>query len=87
LRDEFDEEEVDRNDNTFDLNAGVSWSPFNWMTLGLSYSYTNFKTDSNTRDDFVENRGIFTVTLTTPYRSRQIQQENTREIIEARIFQ
>ena len=87
VRDEFDEELVDRNDNTFDLNAGVSWNPLNWMTLGLSYSYTNFKTDAATRDDYVENRGIFTVTLTTPYRSRQIRQENTREIIEARIFQ
>ncbi|MCK5098214.1 MAG: TonB-dependent receptor [Desulfobacteraceae bacterium] len=87
LRDEFDEEQIDRNDNTFNLNAGVSWSPLNWMTLGLSYSYTNFKTDAAARDDYVENRGIFTITLTTPYRSQRIQQENTREIIEARIFQ
>ena len=87
LRDEFDEELIDRNDNTFDLNTGVSWSPLNWMTLGLSYSYTNFKTDAFARDDYVENRGIFTVTLTSPYTSRQIRPENTREIIEARIFQ
>lgn len=86
LRNEFHEELIDRNDNTFNLNTGVSWNPLNWMTFGLSYSYTNFKTNSNTRDDYIENRGIFTVILTSPYHSRRIQQENTREIIEARIF-
>jgi hypothetical protein len=85
-RDEFNEELIDRNDNTFELNTGVSWSPLNWMTFGLSYSYINFKTDAVTRDDYVENRGMFTVTLTTPYHSRSVQRENTREIIEERIF-
>ena len=87
LRDECYEEQADRIDNTSNLSAGILWNPLNWITFGLSYSYTNFKTDADIRDDYVENRAIFTVTLTTPYRSRQIQPENTREIIESRIFE
>ncbi len=85
LRDEFDEELIDRNDNTLDLSAGARWSPLNWMTLGLSYSYINFKTDAVARDDYVENRVSLTVTL-TPYRSQRIRTENLRENIESRIF-
>ena len=87
LRDDFNEELVDRVDNTLNLGAGISWNPLKWMTLGLAYSYTNFKTDTIARDDYVENKAIFTVTLTIPYSSRRIQPENTREIIESRIFQ
>ncbi len=90
LRDEFDEELADRVDNVFDLSAGVIWSPLNWLTLGIYYSYTNFKTDATVRDDYVENRATFTVTL-IPYRPRRIQPHatpgETRENIETRIFE
>lgn len=46
-RDEFDEEQSDRIDHTFDPGPGVNWRPLRWMTLNMSYSYTNFQTDAS----------------------------------------
>ena len=86
LREQFDEELTDRVDNIFNLSTGILWNPLNWMTFGLSYSFTDFKTDTDARDDFVENRVMLTATFTIPYHSRHVQPENTRAMIEERIF-
>lgn len=56
-RDEFDDPEVDRVDNTLEFGAGLSWAPWKWMSVDMSYSFEDFSTDDEKRENYQENRG------------------------------
>jgi len=84
-RDEYHEEPVDRLDNTYELSAGISWTPLRWMSWNASYTYTNFETDAQTRDDYEENRATITVSL-YPYQPARSKDTPTRENVESKIF-
>jgi len=84
-RDEFEEEQADRTDHIWNLNAGINWNPLRWMELDLSYAYKVFETDEQIRDDYEENRVILSVTL-TPYHPVKVSGRETRDLIEGRIF-
>lgn len=60
-RDEYEDPEVDRVDNTVDFGAGLSWTPLRWMTLNFDYEFTDFDTDSHENEEYRENRGTVTV--------------------------
>ncbi|MEA1968952.1 MAG: hypothetical protein U9N77_12140 [Thermodesulfobacteriota bacterium] len=87
LRDEFDQPDVDRVDNTFDFGAGFAWVPLKWLQIDLTYFFTDFATDSADRDDYHENRATLTVSLvpSQPLRIKPGANEN-REYFENRIF-
>jgi hypothetical protein len=58
--DEEDAEDVDTNE--VQATAGLGFLPFRWMTLRLEYQF-NYYDETNTDNDYTENRGLFTITL------------------------
>jgi hypothetical protein len=83
--DQYDDPLVDREDNTFSIGAGLVWSPLQWLTLNLSWAFTDFNTDSGTREDYQENVGFFTITM-TPSAPVRFQQSTPRATLENRLF-
>ena len=57
-----------REDEVVRGGAGISIQPLQWMTIGLNYQIRSV--DSTTEENYVENKGILTVTLAPalPYR-------------------
>jgi hypothetical protein len=57
-----------REDEIIRGGCGLSIQPLQWMTIGLNYVIRSV--DSTTEEDYVENRGILTVTVSpdVPYR-------------------
>jgi opacity protein-like surface antigen len=66
---EYDDPEVNREDKTMNLGAGLSWSPLKWLKFDLSYAYIDFQTDSSQRGDYTENKATFSLTLITSKKS------------------
>lgn len=65
-RDEFNEPDVNRVDNTLEFGTGFIWSPYLWINIRLDYLFIDFETDSSEREDYQENRGTLTISL-SPY--------------------
>ena len=84
-RDEYDESDVDRNDQTLDGALGLVWSPLRWLRLDLTYEMEKFETDSPDRDDFLENRGTFKVSL-IPLNPIPVKPGDERIDMETKIF-
>ncbi|MGM0644738.1 MAG: outer membrane beta-barrel protein [Thermodesulfobacteriota bacterium] len=89
-RNEYDEVQSDRVDNTFDVNAGLNWRPLRWMTVRMSYSYTDFDTDGAGREDYEENKGMIKVSI-SPWKPIRMKPADptpaqTREAVETKIF-
>jgi hypothetical protein len=85
LRDEFDEPDVDRVDNTLDFALTLSWSPLRWINIRLAYEFEDFDTDSVITNDYQENKGTITVRF-YPLRPLRLEDAISREDIENRIF-
>lgn len=82
---EFDEPGVDRKDNTLGLGAAVIWEPLQWLSVRVSYAFTDFETDDNLRDDYQENMGMVMLRF-TPSRPVRFDPENPRSVLEERLF-
>ncbi len=82
---EFQEQAVDRQDDTMEIGAGFTWLPLRWMVLNLSGSHLDYNTDA-LRGDYKENRVTFFVRLVpeTPIRPDKIISRNS---LEKQIFQ
>jgi len=82
---QFDDPLVDRNDFLLTFGVGLDWIPLRWLSLNLAYSYNDYKTDDQGRDDYQEKviRIAATFTPTTPLRGRV---PDTRTQTETRIF-
>ena len=83
--DQFDDPVVDRRDNTLGLGAGLVWSPLQWLSLSLSYAFTDYNTDTNTREDYQENVGMFTITM-SPSQATRFGTSTPRADLENRLF-
>ena len=83
--DRYDEPLVDREDLTLEFGAGLVWSPLQWMTLNLSWVFTDFETDSNAREDYQENVGLFSITV-SPSTPVRYQSSTPRATLENRLF-
>lgn len=83
---QFDMPGIDRQDNTLGLGGGLVWAPLQWLTLNLSYSFTDFDTDAGTRDDYQENVGMFTVRV-SPERPVRFRNSTPRAELEDRLFE
>jgi len=74
-QDKYEDEDPVRRDKTTRGGVGLTYDYERWLSsnidfsIRVEYSYRNF--DSNIENDYVENRGLFTITLTSsqPYRS------------------
>jgi len=53
--------EKDQTDHRFQFNAGIGYLPTRWMNIRLGYSLNIY--DSNTSENYYENRAMLTVTL------------------------
>jgi opacity protein-like surface antigen len=82
---QYDEPIINRQDNTFGLGAGLVWNPLQWLTVNLSYSFTDFNTDDPIREDYQENVGMLTISM-TPSRPVRVQSANPRAALENRLF-
>jgi opacity protein-like surface antigen len=76
---------ADRTDNTLDLGAGLVWTPLNWLSIDLSYSFIDFNTDAARRDDYQENIGSLSIRLTPPQPVR-FTDTNPRRSLENQVF-
>lgn len=85
VRDEYDEPDVDRTDDTVNAAAGMLWGPFSWMQVSLLYEYEDYKTDAPERESYYENRGTVTVIL-YPRKPPEYGKADSRENIENRIY-
>ena len=81
----YDQLLVDRVDKTLEFGAGLVWAPLQWLTLNLSYEFTDFNTDANRRGDYQENVGLFTITV-TPSTPVRYQSSTPRATLENRLF-
>ncbi len=84
--DQFDEPTVNRKDKTLGMGAGLEWNPLRWMEVRLTYEFTDYKTDDTAREDFQENVGMFTISLTPPTPVR-FDSSNNRAVLEDRLFE
>jgi hypothetical protein len=63
LQNEYHELISDRIDNRTTLGTGLSWNPLKWLQFNLRYTYTDFTTDTNERDEYTENKATFSVSF------------------------
>ena len=69
---QYIDEDPEREDKITRVGAGLSMQVLEWMSLGLNYAYR--KVDSTMdEDDYEENRGLITITLSPsrPFRTSQ----------------
>jgi len=62
-RDQFDDPDVNRVDDTGQLGAGLTWAPWKRVNIDLGYTFEDFSSDDDAMEDFQENRGTVMVTL------------------------
>ena len=60
---DFQEQDVDRQDDTAEIGGGLVWNPLKWLQFGLNASHTNFKSDDSQREDYEENKVTFYIKL------------------------
>ena len=82
---EFHESAVNRKDNTINLGGGLSWLPLKWLRFNLSYSYTDFNTDTSQRGDYAENKATFSISF-IPTRPVRLKLSPSRQSLETEIF-
>ena len=75
----------DRQDNTLGLGAALSWSPLQWLSFNLSYSFIDFDTNDTAREDYQENVGMFTISM-TPSQAVRFGEADSRQELEGRLF-
>jgi hypothetical protein len=56
---------VERTDDLFGAEIGLTYSPLTWASCNLNYRYRNLESD-DPEDEYEENRVTFYITLTTP---------------------
>lgn len=61
-------------DDNYGAGCGLQWQPYPWLGFSLSYSFRKLDSGRSTElyeTSYVENRGLFTITLTTsrPWRN------------------
>ncbi len=86
VRDEFTQPDVDRTDNTLNLGTGLTWSRWRWATIEFAYSYEDYRTDSDQREDYQEHRGTVTFRLHSVFDWTGQGEGPTREAVESRIY-
>lgn len=84
-RAEFYETLVDRKDNYGTIGAGLSWTPLQWLRIGLNYSFTDYQTSSSSREDYRDNRVFFSIGL-IPEQPIRPDREITRQSFDDRLF-
>lgn len=82
---DFQEEDVDRRDDTAKIGAGITWAPLKWLELSADASHTNFDTDGSQRDDYEENKIFFMIRL-IPEKPIRPDKVLTRKSLENDIF-
>ncbi|MFK5954681.1 MAG: hypothetical protein QM498_16635 [Desulfobacterium sp.] len=85
-RDEFIEPVVNRIDTSWQAGAGLTWSPWRWGDVLMSYGYEDFNTDSSQREDYQEHRGTLTFQVHPTYAWDGGREESTPEEINQRIY-
>ena len=82
---QYDDPVVNRQDNTLGIGAGLIWAPLQWLSLNLSYRFTDFDTDDAVREDYQENIAMLTISM-TPSRPIRAQSSNPRATLENQLF-
>ena len=62
-RDLFDDPDVNRVDDTFEMGAGLTWFPWKWMQIDLDYTYEDYQSDAPLIEDFQEHTAMVMLTL------------------------
>ncbi len=82
---DYKEDAADRKDTTTSVGGGLSWDPLKWLRFNLSYTYTDFNTDTDERGDYTENSGEFSVSF-IPQQPVRVQFSPSRQSLENDIF-
>ena len=78
---EYNELTSDRMDDETTLGGGFSWNPLKWLQFNLTYTYTDFDTDTNERGDYKENKATFSVSF-IPVRPVRIVNSPARQALD-----
>jgi len=65
--------------------AGFSWLALKWLKFNLTYSYTDFDTDTNQRGDYTENKATFSVSF-IPEKPVRMKASPSRQTLENAIY-
>lgn len=76
---------ADRRDTTKTVGAGLVWAPLRWLSISLALSLTGFDTDTTDREDYTENTGTLTITM-TPFQPLRMEGTDERRVLEDRLF-
>jgi hypothetical protein len=82
---DFEEDDIDRKDQTTEIGVGLTWIPTRWLQFSLNGSHINFDSDDAQRNDYTENRIFFSITL-TPEEPIRATFTPSREYLEERLF-
>ncbi|WDP90783.1 MAG: outer membrane beta-barrel protein [Desulfobacter sp.] len=82
---DFQEQNVDRQDDTVEIGGGLTWTPLKWLQIGANASHTNFNSDGLQRDDYEENKITFYVKF-IPEKPIRPDKTVSRKSLEKEIF-
>jgi hypothetical protein len=83
---DYQETGVDRKDNRLTMGGGLSWLPLRWLQFRLTYTYTDFETDTTARGDYTENRAFLSVSF-IPKQPVRMDFTPSRQSLETEVFQ
>jgi hypothetical protein len=52
---QFEEDTVNRQDDTIEIGGGLTWTPLKWLQVTANATHTDFKTDDASREDYKDN--------------------------------
>jgi len=82
---QYDEPVISREDNTINFRAALNWNPLKWLQLRLSYTFTDFQTDVDTRNDYQENKGMISIRL-IPTKPIILESSQDRETLQTKVY-
>ncbi|WP_300463410.1 outer membrane beta-barrel protein [Desulfobacula sp.] len=80
---QYNELTADRTDDETTFGGGLSWNPLKWLRFNLTYTHTDFDTDTNEREAYKENKATFSVSF-VPVRPVSIVNSPSRRALESK---
>ncbi len=81
----YDDPRINREDKIMSLGAGLNWSLLRWMSLNVSYRFSDFTSSDLIREDYQEHTAFVSINLkpSTPFKMKS---SSSRSILEDKIF-
>ncbi len=81
----YDQPTINRVDTESTVGAGIVWFPLKWLSVSFRYTFTDFETDSVSRQDYQENKVSLSASF-IPSRPTRVSGLDSRRLLEDRFF-